>query len=158
MLLHRRMLQSLLRLLQVCELRWLLMLSALFWKKVWTWLKHYWYWPVIIILLILSVVSGRSSREKLFGLLSKQKENYEKEIKIVKEASEEASKQKTSVTEKFVEEIKKIEKDHDIKVEDLQEEKQKELEATIESNRDRPNNLAKEVAKVLSATFHEKNR
>ena len=134
------------------------MLTALFWKKVWTWLKHYWYWPVIIILLILSVVSGRSSREKLFGLLSKQKENYEKEIKIVKEASEEASKQKTSVTEKFVEEIKKIEKDHDIKVEDLQEEKQKELEATIESNRDRPNNLAKEVAKVLSATFHEKNR
>ena len=134
------------------------MFTVLFWKKVWTWLKHYWYWPVIIILLILSVVSGRSSREKLFGLLSKQKENYEKEIKIVKEASEEASKQKTSVTEKFVEEIKKIEKDHDIKVEELQEEKQKELEATIESNRDRPNNLAKEVAKVLSATFHEKNR
>jgi len=134
------------------------MFTALFWKKAWTWLKHYWYFPVIILLLIFGAVAGRSSRKKLFGLLDKQKENYEKEIKIVKEASEEASKQKTSVTEKFVEEIKKIEKDHDIKVEDLQEEKQKELEATIESNRDRPNNLAKEVAKVLSATFHEKNR
>jgi gas vesicle protein len=134
------------------------MFTALFWKKVWTWVKHYWYWPVIIMLLIFSVVSGRSSREKLFGLLSKQKENYEKEIKIVKEASEKASKEKTSIAEKYVEEIKKIEEEHDVKIGDLKEEKQKELEATLEENKDSPDKLAREVAKILSASFHEKNR
>lgn len=134
------------------------MLTALFWKKTWAWLKHYWYWPVIIVLLLVSVVSGRASREKLFGMLSKQKENYEKEIQIVKEASEEASKEKTSVAEKYVEEVKKIEEEHSFKVKDLEEEKQRELAETIKKNKDKPENLAKEVAKILSATYHEKSR
>ena len=134
------------------------MLTTLFWKKVWTWIKHYWYWPVILVLLAFSIFSGTRSRDKLFNLLDKQKENYEKEIKIIKEASEEASKEKTSIIEEYVEEIKKIEKDHDIKVVDLKEEKQKELQSTIESNKDRPEKLAKEVAKILSAVYHENNR
>ena len=134
------------------------MLTTLFWKKVWTWIKHYWYWPVILVLLAFSIFSGTRSRDKLFNLLDKQKENYEKEIKIIKEASEEASKEKTSIIEEYVEEIKKIEKDHDIKVVDLKEEKQKELQYTIESNKDRPEKLAKEVAKILSAAYHENNR
>lgn len=134
------------------------MLTTLFWKKVWTWIKHYWYWPVILVLLAFSIFSGTRSRDKLFNLLDKQKENYEKEIKIIKEASEEASKEKTSIIEEYVEEIKKIEKDHDIKVVDLKEEKQKELQSTIESNKDRPEKLAKEVAKILSAAYHENNR
>tara|TARA_R110000824_G_scaffold2936_5_gene13373 strand:- start:484 stop:888 length:405 start_codon:yes stop_codon:yes gene_type:complete len=134
------------------------MLTALFWKKVWTWLKHYWYWPVIIILLILSVVSGRSSRDKLFNLLSKQKENYEKEIQIVKEAAEEKDKKKTEIFEEHLEEIEKIEEHHDIKVRELETEKQKELVDTIKKNKDKPEALAKKVAKILSATYYEKNR
>ena len=134
------------------------MLTTLFWKKAWTWVKHYWYWPVIILLLLVSIFSGRSSREKLFNLLSKQKENYEKEIQIVKEESEKASKEKTSIAEKYVEEVKKIEQEHDLKVKDLEEEKQKELADTIEKNKDKPEDLARAVAKILSAAYHERNR
>ncbi len=134
------------------------MLTAIFWKKAWTWLKHYWYWPVILVLLALSIFSGKASREKLFNLLDKQKKNYEKEIQIVKEASEKASKEKTTIAEKYVKEIKKIEEDHDLKVEDLEEEKQKELVETLEKNKNKPENLAKEIAKILSASYHEKNR
>ena len=134
------------------------MLTAIFWKKAWTLLKHYWYWPVILVLLALSIFSGKASREKLFNLLDKQKKNYEKEIQIVKEASEKASKEKTTIAEKYVKEIKKIEEDHDLKVEDLEEEKQKELVETLEKNKNKPENLAKEIAKILSASYHEKNR
>ena len=96
------------------------MLTAIFWKKIWTWLKHYWYWPVILILLAVSMLSGKASREKLFSLLDKQKKNYEKEIQIVKETSEKASKEKTTISEKYVNEIKKIEEDHNLKVQDLE--------------------------------------
>ena len=134
------------------------MLTKIFWKKTWIWLKHYWYWPVIIVLLLVSVVSGRASRGKLFGMLSKQKENYEKEIQIVKEASEKASKEKSTVIEEYVKEVKKIEQDHDVRIEDLEEEKQKELEVTIKNNKNNPDKLAEQVAKILSATLHKKNR
>lgn len=134
------------------------MFTKLFWKKAWTWLKHYWYFPVIIILLVFTVVSGRSSRKKLFGLLDKQKENYEKEIQVIKEAAKEASEGKTKIAEEFAEEIELIEKEHEIKIEDLEKEKQQELKETIKEKREKPEDLAKEVAKILSAKYYEKNR
>jgi len=134
------------------------MFTKVFWKKAWTWLKHYWYWPVIIVLLIFSVVSGASSREKLFGLLSKQKEDYEKEIQIVKEATEEADKKKTEIFTEHIKEIEKIEEEHDIKVGELEEEKQKELAEILEENKNSPDKLAEEIAKILSADFFKKNR
>ena len=85
------------------------MFTAIFWKKVWAWIKHYWYWPVILVLLAFSLMSGRSSRKKLFEILEKQKEGYEKEIQIIKEAAEEADKKKTEI---FTEHIEEIEKQH----------------------------------------------
>ena len=132
------------------------MLSVIFWKKVWTWLKHYWYWPVIIILLIFSMVSSKGLKEKLFGLLMKSKENYEKEIKVIKEVNEQKDVQKERAVEEHVEEIKKIEEEHDIKVEELEVEKQKELAETIEKNKDRPDKLAEDIAEILSSEFLKK--
>ena len=134
------------------------MLTKVFWKKVWAWLKHYWYWPVIIVLLIFSTVAGASSREKLFGLLSKQKESYEKEIQIIKETTEETDKKKTEIFTEHIEELEKIEEEHDVKLEELEEEKQKELVAVIEENKDRPDKLAEEIAKILSAEFLREKR
>tara|TARA_R110000796_G_scaffold144119_3_gene260840 strand:+ start:1964 stop:2389 length:426 start_codon:yes stop_codon:yes gene_type:complete len=135
-----------------------IMLTALFWKKIWTWVKHHWYWPVIIVLLLMSLLTGSSSRKKLFSLLDKQKENYEKELQIVKETTKERDEKKTKIFEKHLKEIKKIEDDHNFKVKDLEQEKQKELVDTIEKNKDRPEDLAIEIAKILGANFHKKNR
>ena len=134
------------------------MFTTLFWKKAWTWLKHYWYFPVIILLLIFGTVAGRSSRRKLFGLLEKQKENYEKEIQVVKEAAKEVSENKTKVAEEFVEEIKLIEEEHEVRIEDLEKEKQEELKETIKEKKEKPEDLAREVAKILSSRYYEKNR
>jgi uncharacterized protein YdiU (UPF0061 family) len=134
------------------------MFTALFWKKVWTWLKHYWYWPVIIVLLIFGVVAGRSTRTKMFELLEKQKQGYEKEIQILEAASKEKEEKKNKVFEDHREEIDKIEKEHDIKVSELQEKKKEELASTIQNNKGNPESLAREVAKVLSAQFHKNNR
>lgn len=133
------------------------MFTTLFWKKAWIWLKHYWYWPVIIVLLIFSAASSTASKEKLFGLMSKQKKNYEKEIQIIKETTEETDKKKTEIFLEHVEEIEKIEQEHDIKIEELEENKQKELAETIKENKDRPDELAKEIAKILSVEFFKKS-
>ena len=134
------------------------MFTALFWKKTWSWIKHYWYWPVIIVLLIFSMVSDRGLKEKLFDLLKKSKENYDKEIQVLKEAAEETDKKKTEIFTEHLEELEKIEKEHEIQVKDLREEKQKELLATIENNKNSPDKLAEEIAKVLSAEFLKKSR
>ena len=121
------------------------MLTAVFWKKSWTWLKHYWYWPVIILLIVFSFFAGRGIRSKMFDLLNAQKQSYKKEIDVLKKVSEEK-------------EAKKIEEKHQVKIADLHDEKKEELASTIEKNKDNPESLAREVAKVLSAQFHKNNR
>ncbi len=126
------------------------------WKKMWVWIKHYWYWPVIIVLLIFSAMSNRSLKEKFFDLLLKSKESYEKEIKVIKKVNEEKDSKKEEVVKEHVKEIKRIEQEHDIKVEELEIEKQKELEETIKKNKDRPDKLAEEIAKILSSELLKK--
>ena len=134
------------------------MLTMLFWKKAWIWIKHYWYWPVIIVLFLFSMFSGSNVKNKLFELLFKQRENYEKELQIIKETSEEADKKKTGIFKEHKEELEKIEKEHDVKIEELEKEKREELATTIEENKDKPEKLAEEIAKILSAEFHKENR
>ena len=134
------------------------MLTMLFWKKAWIWIKHYWYWPVIIVLFLFSMLSGSNIKNKLFELLFKQRENYEKELQIIKETSEEADKKKTGIFKEHKEELEKIEKEHDVKIEELEKEKREELATTIEENKDKPEKLAEEIAKILSAEFHKENR
>ena len=135
-----------------------IMLTMLFWKKAWIWIKHYWYWPVIIVLLLFSMFSGSNVKNKLFELLFKQRENYEKELQIIKETSEETDKKKTGIFKEHKEELEKIEKEHDVRIEELEKEKREELATTIEENKDKPEKLAEEIAKILNAQFHKKNR
>jgi len=129
------------------------MFTALFWKKVWIWLKHYWYWPVIIVLLIFSMVSDRGLKEKLFGLLEKSKENHDKEIQIIKETAEEADKKKTEIFTEHIEELEEIERKHEFQMKDLEKEKQQELVTLIEKNRESPDKLAEQIANILGAEY-----
>lgn len=134
------------------------MFTALFWKKTWAWLKHYWYWPVIITLLIFSTVTGTRAKERLFEMLLKQKENYEKELEIIKKANEKKDLEKNKATEKYQEELKRIEEEHNLKLDELEEEKREELIRAVENNKDKTEELAKEVAKILSVEFLKRNR
>ena len=81
----------------------------------------------------------------------RQKENYEKELQIVKKTAKETDKKKTEILSKHTKEIEKIEKEHDIK--ELEEERQAELVAIIERNKNSPEELAEEIARILSAEY-----
>jgi hypothetical protein len=129
------------------------MFTALFWKKIWAWIKHYWYWPVIIVLMVLSMaMCGRGSApQKLLALLANSKENYKKELEVVKTNNKEKDENKERIIKEHAAEIKNIEATHNIKVDELEIEKQKELAKTIEKNKDKPDELAEDIAKILSA-------
>ena len=134
------------------------MLTVIFWKKTWAWLKHYWYWPAIIVLLVFSIVTGSRAKEELFELLLKQKENYEKELQIIKKTNKEKDLEKNKIFVEHKEELERIEEDHNLKLGELGEAKQKELIRTIEENKDSPDKLAEEIAKILRAEYYKKHR
>ena len=91
------------------------MLSVFFWKQAWVWFKNYWYWPVIIVLLLTTVVAGSGLRDKFFDLLFKQRESYEKELEILKREQATKEKKVEEVAKNHSEELKLIEEEHKIK-------------------------------------------
>ncbi|MAL15611.1 MAG: hypothetical protein CL554_19560 [Algoriphagus sp.] len=131
------------------------MFTVVFWKKLWSWIKHYWYFPIIIGLIIFAYISGSSAKEKLFKILTDQKENHKKEIELINNTNVEKEEIKKEIIEKHKEEIERIEKEHNVQIQDLEEEKQEELLSTIEQKKDKPDDLAKDIAALLNAKHVE---
>ena len=75
--------------------------------------------------MIFSTVTGTRAKEKLFELLLKQKESYEKELEVIKKVNEEKELEKNKTVEERREELKKIEEEHDLKLEELEKENEK---------------------------------
>ena len=132
------------------------MFSAIFWKKAWVWLKNYWYWPLLAVMLAFAIISGNRVREKMLEMMVKQSENYQKEISILKDMQAKKDAEAANTIEEFHEEIEKIEKEHDIKVEALDVDKKKELVKIIKEKSNSPDELAKDIANLLDAQYMEK--
>jgi len=132
------------------------MLTSLFLKKAWIWIKHHWYVPVILVLLVVAFFGGSKVKEKYFDLLTKQRDNYKKEIESINKHTEEKEQKKEELVKENKEKIKKIEEEFEIKVEELEEEKKQELEKTVEELADKPDELAKSIANLLGSNLVEK--
>ena len=132
------------------------MFTKVFWKKAWIWLKNYWYMPVIIVLILITWKTSRSMRTKYLYMLTKQRENYKKEIELVEKINKEKEEAKENAIIKHNETIKEIEETHDIKIEKLEEDKKEEILDIIKKFESKPDDLAGEVAKILNAE-HFKN-
>ena len=129
------------------------MFSGVFWKKTWAWIKHH--WQLLVIMLGIGVVFlfTRRPSDKLFNLMDKQKESYEKEINLIKKVNEEKKVKKEEATREHKKQIDEIEEQHDSDMAELELEKQKEIEETTENYKDSPDALAKHVAAALSAEY-----
>ena len=132
------------------------MLTALFWKKVWIWIKHHWYIPVILVVLLFSIFVGKNARSRIFDLMSKQRDQYKKEVEIVAQANEEKDKKQKDLLEKQQQIEKKIEEDFDFKIESLEKDKKEEINKIVEEHGDNTEQLAKMVAEALSAEYAKK--
>lgn len=65
-------------------------------KKILTWIKHYWYFPVVLVALAVAFVAYRKKVEMFIGILAGSMESHKKEV----EAIEAAGKKKAERIEK----------------------------------------------------------
>ena len=134
------------------------MFTAFFWKKIWVWVKHHWYIPVILVLLLFAVFAGRTTRSQIFDLMSKQRDQYKEEIKLVVGANDEKTKKQKDLLEKQRDVEKRIEEEFDLKIENLEDEKKIEINKIVEEHGDDTEELARMVAEALSAEYAKKER
>mgnify|MGYP003627588070 CR=1 FL=1 len=123
----------------------------LVWKKVWTWTKHHWYIPVILILILACILAGKGVKNKYFDIMMQSRENYKKEVEIIKKNNAEEKEKTLNALRRYQESLAKIEEDFSVKMEELPKKEKKEVEAAIEKFDNDPDKLAEEIANILGA-------
>tara|TARA_R110001583_G_scaffold63394_5_gene185714 strand:- start:3108 stop:3515 length:408 start_codon:yes stop_codon:yes gene_type:complete len=120
-----------------------------FLKKAWVWLKHYWYFPVMLLIGIVAWCAGRRDASGILKMFAKSKESYQKEIGVLKETHDTEIKKRDDLLKKHNESLKKLEEEYKIKLSDLDDEQKKEIGKIVEEHKGDPEGLAKRVSDVF---------
>jgi len=115
-------------------------------KKVWLWLKTYWYIPVIVVLGIAILAATGGNNKWLFDILQKTRDSHNQERESLENAHVEEIRQRDEALKKYHRNIDKIEKDYKKKVGDLESEKRHEIKEMVKRHQGDSTGLTKEVA------------
>ena len=113
----------------------------LFLKKAWAWLKTHWYFPILLVLLIVTYFSGRARVDKVLKMFEASKESYEKQIDVINKSHEQELKKQEELYNTYVNTMKKLEKNHKENLNSLDEEKKKKLDEMVKKYKGTPKEL-----------------
>jgi len=116
---------------------------------VWVWIKHYWYIPALLIYTFVLWVIFRKKNNNLVKLFDITKESYEKQIQDLNKAHEEEIEKRNELIVAYQNTLKSIEEEHNIKLNDLDNKKKKEVEELTKNFESNPSELAEEMKKLF---------
>lgn len=125
------------------------MLTAIFWKKAWAWLKNYWYIPAVLVYTLVLWFVFRKKNDKIIQMFEISKENYKKEIDIINSAHSSEMAQKEEIIKDYQDALKKLQEEHSIKIENLSKEEEKEVQELIQKHKENPDVLAEEMKSLF---------
>jgi len=123
----------------------------LVWKKIWSWIKHHWYIPIILVLVLACILAGKGIKNKYFDIMLQSRENYKKEIEIINKNNTEGKEKTLNAIKRYQESLSKIENDFNIKMEELPKKEKKKVETIIKKFENDPSKIAEEIANILGA-------
>ena len=125
-----------------------------FLKKSWTWLKHNWYVPAVIVYtLILWFLFRR--KDAAHKVLEVRSESYEAQINAINKAHEEEIKKRDEILEKYTEIVGKIEEQYEEDQKELDSKKKKEIKEIVEKYNNDPDGLARLIADKFGFEYTE---
>jgi len=118
-------------------------------KKVWVWLKTYWYVPALLVYTLVLMVVFRKDGANALGVLEASKDSYKKQIDVLNETHEGELKKRDEITKKYNKTIDQIESQHMDESRKLDVHKRRRVKRLIEENHEDPEHLTR----LLSLTF-----
>ena len=122
-------------------------------KKIWSFLKNYWYIPVVLLGIIVVLVATQSKPDVLIEVLKKATENHNKEVDGMKKIHEEEIVKREKATEVYHETVKKVEEKYQEDKKKLSNKKKKEIKKLVMKNQENPEELARELAELTGFDF-----
>jgi len=118
-------------------------------KKIWLWIKAYWYIPAILLAIGVSIICLGKSPKSLIDILSKRKETYQKEINAINKIHKEEIEDRDKAIKTYHKTIKAIEEKHNKDTKALDEKKKKEILKIVKETHNNPDLLSEKLANQM---------
>ena len=123
-------------------------------KKTWTWLKHNWYVPAVIVYTLVLWFLFRN-KTKALDVLEIRSKSYENQIKTIEEAHKKEIEARDQILKNYDNVLTQLEKDYEEKNMKLDIKKKKEIKKIVKQFNDRPDDLAKILAERYGLNYVE---
>lgn len=114
-------------------------------SKLWLFLKHYWYIPLVLVLLLCAFVVYRSKISSLLGVIDSAREEHRRSLEKLSAATTEKVRTERIATDKHIEDMTSIELEKQREIEEVLTKIEK-REAVLEGDID-------EIARQLQKEF-----
>ena len=123
-------------------------------KKTWTWLRHNWYVPAVVVytLVLWFLFKNKAGALKVLEIRSK---SYENQIKTIEEAHKKEIEARDQILKNYDNVLTQLEKDYEEKNMKLDIKKKKEIKKIVKDFNDRPDDLAKTLAEKFGLDYVE---
>lgn len=116
-------------------------------KKIWTYIKNYWYVPVVVVAGIAVYFVTRNKDNMFFQMFKKALEQNKKDIEKIENNNANAEVERQKAQQDAEAYLEKLKEGYRKKMAELEDEKKRRAEELLE-NSDDPEKLAKELSKV----------
>ena len=123
-------------------------------KNTWTWLRHNWYVPAVVIytLVLWFLFKNKAGALKVLEIRSK---SYESQIKTIEEAHKKEIEARDQILKNYDNVLTQLEKEYEEKNMKLDTKKKKEIKKIVKEFNDRPDDLAKILAERYGIDYVE---
>ena len=123
-------------------------------KKTWTWLRHNWYVPAVVVYTLVLWFLFRN-KTKALEVLEIRSKSYENQIKTIEEAHKKEIEARDQILKNYDNVLTQLEKDYEEKNMKLDIKKKKEIKKIVKEFNDRPDDLAKILAERYGIDYEE---
>jgi len=127
-------------------------------KKAWSWLKHHWYVPLIVMgfiiaFLIFLVTKNSMAMGLLSDLLENARKSHRDEVDKLNEIHVHETSERARILKEYNKNVEKLEKEYAEKDQELDEKKKKEIKKLVEEGYTDPDILAREIARLYGFEY-----
>ena len=90
-------------------------------RRVWLFIKHYWYIPLVLLSLLVAFVVYRSKIATLLGLITSAQKDHQESLEKLTKVYDKRDADKKKASDKHISNMEKIEKDKEVKKKKVEE-------------------------------------
>ena len=118
-------------------------------KKIWAFIKSYWYVPVLVVVAI--VLGSRSRRAS--EVIKIAKDSHLKQLKAINDAENEKAQKKAQIEKEYDEAVARVEKVYREENKALEAHKKKEIKNIVKKYYNNPEEISSRLSKSFGLTY-----